>query len=255
MSFIPENTPFVSLPTALKGRIDPHQLAVLWVLQSYYPNIWPSYSTIAKDAGMCRTKVIHTVEQLCSLGWLQKVSRTDEHGQKTNAYRVTVWHECRVPTPELSSSEPQSISATSTPDKLPQCISATRGGVSDEPEVKQTKLKQKTKKSAYTKDFEFFWNMYQSMNAEKSISQSKKPAFTEWQKLDKKTKEKLPECLEADIKARIKKFRNDEWCPMFPDCHRWISKGQYEQFLELRKRQTKSRLNPMLAKKASDQPF
>ena len=81
MSFIPENTPFVSLPTALKGRIDPHQLAVLWVLQSYYPNIWPSYSTIAQDAGMCRSKVIHTVEQLCSLGWLQKINRLDENGK------------------------------------------------------------------------------------------------------------------------------------------------------------------------------
>ena len=255
MSFIPENTPFVSLPTALKGRIDPHQLAVLWVLQSYYPNIWPSYSTIAKDAGMCRTKVIHTVEQLCSLGWLQKVSRTDEHGQKTNAYRVTVWHECRVPTPQLSSSEPQSISATSTPDKLGGCTTTTRGGVSDEPEVKQVKLKQKTKKNKYTKDFEHFWKMYTEMNCDKCVSQSKKPAFEAWQKLDKETKEKLPDCLQADIDARIKKIRKAEWVPQFPDCHRWISKGQYEQFLELRKRQTKSRLNPMLAKKASDQPF
>ena len=81
MSFIPENTPFVSLPTALKGRIDPFQLAVLWVLQSYYPNIWPSYSTIAKDAGMSRGKVMHVVEQLVSLGWLQKVTRHDDHGQ------------------------------------------------------------------------------------------------------------------------------------------------------------------------------
>ena len=255
MSFIPENTPFVSLPTALKGRIDPHQLAVLWVLQSYYPNIWPSYSTIAKDAGMCRTKVIHTVEQLCSLGWLQKVNRKDENGKKTNAYRVTVWHECRVPTPQLSSVEPQSISATSTPDKLGGCISTTRGGVSDDPEVKQVKLKQKTKKNQYTKDFEHFWKMYTEMNCDKCVSQSKKPAFTEWQKLDKQTKEKLPDCLKADIEARIKKIRNAEWCPMFPDCHRWISKGQYEQFLELRKRQTKSKLNPMLANKASNQPF
>ena len=93
------------------------------------------------------------------------------------------------------------------------------------------------------------------MNAEKSISQSKKPAFTEWQKLDKQTKEKLPDCLKADIEARIKKIRNAEWCPMFPDCFRWIKNGQYEQFLELRKRQTKSKLNPMLANKASNQPF
>ena len=131
MSFIPENTPFVSLPTALKGRISPHQLAVLWVLQSYYPNIWPSYSTIAKDAGMCRTKVIHTVEQLVSLGWLQKINRVDVNGKKTNAYKVTVWHECRVPAPQQTSSEPTSISATSTPDELGRCISTTRGGSPD----------------------------------------------------------------------------------------------------------------------------
>ena len=73
--------------------------------------------------------------------------------------------------------------------------------------------------------------------------------------MTKETKEKLPDCLQADIDARIKKIRKAEWVPQFPDCHRWISKGQYEQFLELRKRQTKSRLNPMLANKASNQPF
>ena len=255
MSFIPENTPFVSLPTALKGRISPHQLAVLWVLQSYYPNIWPSYSTISKDAGMCRTKVIHTVEQLVSLGWLQKINRVDENGKKTNAYKVTVWHECRVPAPSQTSSEPRSISATSTPDELGRCISTTRGGSPDELKLKQVELKQKTKKNKYTKDFEHFWKMYTEMNCEKCVSQSKKPAFEAWQKLDKETKEKLPDCLQADIDARIKKIRKAEWVPQFPDCHRWISKGQYEQFLELRKRQTKSRLNPILANKASDQPF
>ena len=255
MSFIPENTPFVSLPTALKGRISPHQLAVLWTLQSYYPNIWPSYSTISKDAGMCRTKVIHTVEQLVSLGWLQKINRVDENGKKTNAYKVTVWHECRVPAPSQTSNEPPSISATSTPDKLGRSISTTRGGTPDELKLKQVKLKQKTKRNQYTKDFEHFWKMYTEMNCDKSISQSKKPAFDAWQKLDKDTKTKLPDCLQADINLRIKKIRNAEWGPQFPDCHRWISKGQYEQFLELRKRQTKSRLNPMLANKASNQPF
>ena len=254
MSFIPENTPFVSLPTALKGRIDPHQLAVLWVLQSYYPNIWPSYSTIAKDAGMCRTKVIHTVEQLCSLGWLQKVSRTDEHGQKTNAYRVTVWHECRVPTPELSSSEPQSISATSSPDKLGECTTATRGGSPDELKLKQVKLKQKTKKKGYSEKFESFWKKYQSQN-NKCVSQSKKPAYREWEQLDKKTQEKLEDALEADQRLRVKLIRDGKFVPMWPDCFRWIKNGQYEQFLELREQKSKSRLNPMLAKKASDQPF
>ena len=254
MSFIPENTPFVSLPTALKGRISPHQLAVLWVLQSYYPNIWPSYSTISKDAGMCRTKVIHTVEQLVSLGWLQKINRVDENGKKTNAYKVTVWHECRVPTPQLSSSEPQSISATSSPDKLGGFTTATRGGVSDEPEVKQVKLKQKTKKKGYSEKFESFWKKYQSQN-NKCVSQSKKPAYREWEQLDKKTQEKLEDALEADQRLRVKLIRDGKFVPMWPDCFRWIKNGQYEQFLELREQKSKSRLNPMLAKKASDQPF
>ena len=254
MSFIPENTPFVSLPTALKGRISPHQLAVLWVLQSYYPNIWPSYSTISKDAGMCRTKVIHTVEQLVSLGWLQKFNRVDENGKKTNAYKVTVWHECRVPVPSQASSEPRSISATSTPDELGRCISTTRGGSPDELEVKQVKLKQKTKKKGYSEKFESFWKKYQSQN-NKCVSQSKKPAYREWEQLDKKTQEKLEDALEADSRLRVKLIRDGKFVPMWPDCFRWIKNGQYEQFLELREQKSKSRLNPMLAKKASDQPF
>ena len=249
MSFIPENTPFVSLPTALKGRISPHQLAVLWTLQSYYPNIWPSYSTISKDAGMCRTKVIHTVEQLVSLGWLQKINRVDENGKKTNAYKVTVWHECRVPAPSQTSSEPRSISATSTPDELGRCISATRGGSPDE-----LKLKQKTKKKGYSEKFESFWKKYQSQN-NKCVSQSKKPAYREWEQLDKKTQEKLEDALEADQRLRVKLIRDGKFVPMWPDCFRWIKNGQYEQFLELREQKSKSRLNPMLAKKASDQPF
>ena len=254
MSFIPENTPFVSLPTALKGRISPHQLAVLWVLQSYYPNIWPSYSTISKDAGMCRTKVIHTVEQLVSLGWLQKFNRVDENGKKTNAYKVTVWHECRVPVPSQASSEPRSISATSTPDELGRCISATRGGSPDELKLKQVKLKQKTKKKGYSEKFESFWKKYQSQN-NKCVSQSKKPAYREWEQLDKKTQEKLEDALEADQRIRVKQIRDGKFVPMWPDCFRWIKNGQYEQFLELREQKSKSRLNPMLAKKASDQPF
>ena len=254
MSFIPENTPFVSLPTALKGRISPHQLAVLWVLQSYYPNIWPSYSTISKDAGMSRTKVIHTVEQLVSLGWLQKINRVDENGKKTNAYKVTVWHECRVPAPSQTSNEPRSVSATSTPDKLGQCISTTRGGSPDELKLEQVKLKQKTKKKGYSEKFESFWKKYQSQN-NKCVSQSKKPAYREWEQLDKKTQEKLEDALEADSRLRVKLIRDGKFVPMWPDCFRWIKNGQYEQFLELREQKTKSRLNPMLANKPSNQPF
>ena len=103
MSFIPENTPFIALPTALKGKVTPYQLTVIWVLQSYYPNIWPSYATIAKDAKMSRSSVIRTVNELVELGLLQKQYRIDEFNQKTNCYRVSIWQQCKaLPVPDPS---------------------------------------------------------------------------------------------------------------------------------------------------------
>ena len=105
MSFIPENTPFIALPTALKGKVTPYQLTVIWVLQSYYPNIWPSYATIAKDAKMSRSSVIRTVNELVELGLLQKQYRIDEFNQKTNCYRVSIWQQCKalpVPDPAIN---------------------------------------------------------------------------------------------------------------------------------------------------------
>ena len=72
MSFIPENTPFIALPTALKGKVTPFQLSVLWVLQSYYPNIWPSYQTISNDEKIYRDKVIKNIAELVELGLLKK---------------------------------------------------------------------------------------------------------------------------------------------------------------------------------------
>ena len=65
----------------------------------------------------------------------------------------------------------------------------------------------------------------------RTISLSKKPAYNEFMKLDAKTREKLKQCLEADIRARTKSLKADKFTPMFPDAHRWISKGQYEQYL------------------------
>ena len=66
---------------------------------------------------------------------------------------------------------------------------------------------------------------------------------------------KIEDYLEADLKQRIKKARKGDWVPMFPDCCRWISKGQYEQFLELRKPENQSKLKPWLKNKSKEQPF
>ena len=91
MSFIPEGVPFTVLPNALRGKLSPHQLAVLWTLQSYHPNIWPSYSRVAGDTRMSSRQVMRVVDELQGMGLLEKVGRTGRRGQTSNVYRVTVW--------------------------------------------------------------------------------------------------------------------------------------------------------------------
>ena len=230
MSFIPENTPFIALPTALKGKITPYQLSVLWVLQSYYPNIWPSYPKIAQDAKMSRDKVIKTVAELVELGLLQKQYRIDEYGQRTNCYRVTIWHQCKtLPVPDTSIHTGSLIHTTpvvenyppSTPQLPPQSLSTT---------LTKTTL---SKTNIYkNKSFEPFWKTYLEIPKDmRTISLSKKPAYNEFMKLDTNTRETLKECLEADIRARTKSLKADKFTPLFPDAHRWIKNGQYEQYL------------------------
>ena len=158
MSFIPENTPFIALPTALKGKVTPFQLSVLWVLQSYYPNIWPSYQTISNDAKMSRDKVIKTVAELVELGLLQKQYRINEYGHRTNCYRVTIWHQCKtLPVPDTSIHAGSLIHTTpvaenyppSTPQLPPQSLSTT---------LTKTIV---SKTNIYkNKSFEPFWKTY-----------------------------------------------------------------------------------------------
>ena len=230
MSFIPENTPFIALPTALKGKVTPYQLSVLWVLQSYYPNIWPSYPKIAKDAKMCRDKVIKTVAELEELGLLQKQYRVDEFGQRTNCYRVNIWSQCKaLPVPDTSIHAGSLIHTTPVVNNYPPSMSQLP------PQSLRTTLTKTmlSKTNIYkNKSFEPFWKTYLEIPKDmRTISLSKKPAYNEFMKLDTKTREKLKDCLEADLRARTKTLKADKFTPLFPDAHRWIKNGQYEQYL------------------------
>ena len=238
MSFIPENTPFIALPTALKGKVTPFQRSVLWVLQSYYPNIWPSYQTISNDAKMSRDKVIKTVAELVELGLLQKQYRINEYGQRTNCYRVTIWHQCKtLPVPDPSIHAGSLIHTTpvvenyppSTPQRPPQSLSAT---LTKTMLTKTNNYKTLSKKKPVDKFFEPFWEAYRKIpTSMRVVSQSKKLAKAEFSKLSKKTQEKILDCLQADIRARSKQLKNDNFTPLFPDCFRYLKNGQYEQYL------------------------
>ena len=237
MSFIPENTPFIALPTALKGKVTPYQLSVLWVLQSYYPNIWPSYPKIAQDAKMSRSSVIRTVNELVELGLLQKQYRIDELNQKTNCYRVSIWKHCKalpVPNPVIQGGYLTGTGVVSERNggSITQTLGGCQGdtGVVSELHPKKNNI---TKTNNYkNKSFEPFWKAYLAIPKDmRSISQSKSDTYKQFMKLDAKTRDKLKQCLEADIRARTKQLKQDKFTPLFPDAHRWISKGQYEQYL------------------------
>ena len=256
MSFIPEKTPFVSLPTALKGKVDPYQLAVLWVLQSYYPNIWPSYATIAKDAKIGRNKVVKVIKSLCENGWLQKIGRVDDSGQATNAYRVTVWHELKVDPPSSESlsnttthpelqnpsKQPQSFSDTSIPQILPQSFSDTRGGIPEIHELKQIKLKQITKtNNIYTDEFNDFWNQYQKIK-KRASGQSKKLTYQHYKKLSKKIQSQLKPALLRAIADQNKIEKDGGFVTCFPNAFKWLRDGYYEVFLYVQEPKSKLKL-------------
>jgi len=233
MSFIPENTPFIALPTALKGKVTPYQLTVIWVLQSYYPNIWPSYQTIAKDAKMSRSSVIRTVNELVELGLLQKQYRIDESNQKTNCYRVSIWSQCKA----LPVSDPviHRGCLTGTGGSITQTLGGCQSdtGVVSEVHPNYNNLtKTKLTIKLINTFFEPFWESYRKIpTSMRVVSQSKKLAKAEFMKLSRKTQERLLQCLEADIRARSKQLKNDNFTPLFPDCFRYIKNGQFEQYL------------------------
>jgi len=238
MSFIPENTPFIALPTALKGKVTPNQLSVIWVLQSYYPNIWPSYSTIAKDAMMSPRTVIRTVNQLVELGLLQKQVRIDENNQKTNCYRVAVWQHFK-PTPVLTPSLTRGgVIESQGYDRESQGVCQKVIGAMTQSHPNYNKLtktnnyKTISQKKPADKFFEPFWESYRKIPLSmRVVSQSKKLAKAEFAKLSKKTQEKILDCLQADIRARTKQLKNDNFTPLFPDCFRYLKNGQFEQYL------------------------
>ena len=230
MSFIPENTPFIALPTALKGKVTPNQLSVIWCLQSYYPNIWPSYATIAKDAMMSPRTVIRTVDQLVKLGLLQKQIRIDENNQRTNCYRVTVWQHFK-PTPVISPSITRGgVLESQGGDRESEGSCQKVIAPMSQSHPKKNKL---TKTNNYkNKSFEPFWKAYLAIPKDmRSLSQSKSDTYKQFMKLDAKTRDKLKDCLEADLRARTRSLKQDKFTPMFPDACRYISKGQYEQYL------------------------
>ena len=246
MSFIPQGVPFTSLPTALRGTLQPNQLAVLWVIQTYAganADCWPSIKTIADGACVSVRTARAVAGQLESMGLLQRESRRNDRGDCcTNLYRVTVNHLANVAPPSLdppaASAVPPGTKCSTPRQEMPDPPAGDAAELNTR-ELNTEELKTASKGSKgqkrgrlnYSPEFEAFWNQYKKA-PKRAQGGSKAEAYAEYKKLSRDVQEALEGALRAAIMDRAKAERNDGFGAYFPHCCRWLKKGYYEDFLE-----------------------
>ena len=241
---------FTTLPTALRGKLQPNQLAILWVVQSYEigsRGCFPSLSTIAADAGLSVRKARETLGQLESLGFLRRQKRINpDGGQASNLYRVTFNQLVKeqkpvlIP-PALHAAPPAGYAAPpgTKREGPPAGYAAEEDPIEEDPVEeglvsKETKVATKPKKRTrpeYSQTFVGFWSSYLKIQ-KRASSQSKPKAWDEFRKLPKGTQEALQGALKVAIGAQARAETNGGFAAPFPDCFRWIRDGRFEQHLE-----------------------
>lgn len=258
MGLIPQGMIFTTLPTALRGKLQPNQLAVLWVVQSYEigsRGCFPSLSTIATDAGLSVRKARETLGQLESLGFLRRQKRANpDGGQASNLYRVTfeqlVKEQKPVFMPPASHADPPARIDTppcrfeggapgTKREGPPAGYAAEEDPIEEDPIEEglvsnETKVATKPKKRTrpeYSQTFLGFWSRYLKIQ-KRASSQSKPRAWDEFRKLPRGTQEALEGALRVAIGAQARAETNGGFAAPFPDCFRWIRDGRFEQHLE-----------------------
>ena len=246
MSFVPQGVPFTALPTAIRGTLQPNQLAVLWVIQTFAgsnADCWPSIKTIADGACVSVRTARAVVGQLESLGLLQREARRNDRGDCcTNLYRVTVNHLANVAPPSLdppaASAVPPGTKCSTPRQEMPDPPAGDAAELNTRElntEELKTALKaakgQKRQKSDYSEGFLAFWQQYRKIPCRAS-SQSKPKAWAEYKKLPRATQERLQDALARSLKDRARIERAGGFAANYPECFRWLRDGRFEDFLE-----------------------
>jgi len=234
MSFNPQGYPFTALPTNLRGKIQPNQLAVLWVIQSYASKddqeCYPSLNTIAKSACMSKRTAQKIVNQLVSLGLLERKHQHGKNGEQgSNLYKVTIWHLANVPEPSIhrrgKSCTPAKSAMTPTKNLHPPI--ANIAPKQDVYKLDTKELNKNTKKE-YSEEFSLFWLTYQTIN-KKASGQNKPKAWAEYKKaLKHRNSDYL---LKALKKAKIDQNKTEQqggFAACFPNAFRWLRDQSYE---------------------------
>ena len=234
MSFNPQGYPFTALPTNLRGKIQPNQLAVLWVIQSYADkenqSCYPSLNTIAKSACMSKRSAQKIVNQLVSLGFLERTHQIGKNGEQgSNLYKVTIWHLANVPEPSI---DRRGKYCTPAKDSMPLeknlhppiAKSATKLDINK----LDTKELNKNTKKEYSEEFNYFWVTYQTIN-KKASGQNKPKAWAEYKKaLKKRSSEYLIEALKKAKVDQNKTELQGGFAACFPNAFRWLRDESYE---------------------------
>ena len=246
MSFLSQGVPFTALPSALRGKLQPNQLAVLWVIQTFTgsnANCWPSLKTIADGACVSVRTARAVLGQLESMGLLQRERRyTDQGHSSTNLYRVTVNHLANTPEPSLDGAakfagDPGTICRTPRQELPPPPAGAAAELNTRELDTEELNNSRKAAKGpkrdkpAYSEEFLAFWQRYQKIK-KRASGQSKPKAWAEYKKLARGPQKALEGALMAALKDQAIAERNGGFASPFPDCFRWLRDGRYESFLE-----------------------
>ena len=234
MSFNPQGYPFTALPTNLRGKIQPYQLAVLWVIQSYASKddqqCYPSLNTIAKAACMSKRSAQKVVNQLVSLGWLERKHQKGRNGEQgSNLYKVTIWHLANVPEPSV---DRRGKSCTPASDAIPpvQILHPpiARDATKQDVIKLDTNKLIKNNKKEYSDEFNLFWITYQTIS-KKASGQNKPKAWAEYKKaLKERNSDYL---LKALKKAKIEQNKTEQqggFAACFPNAFRWLRDQSYE---------------------------
>jgi hypothetical protein len=90
--YIGQKPTFTALPNWLRGKTTPLELAVMWCLQSHYPNIHPGLELLHKEAGMAKSTLCLVLTGLERKGWVRRERAFLENGRSTSTrYRLTIW--------------------------------------------------------------------------------------------------------------------------------------------------------------------
>ncbi len=201
---------------------------------------YPSLNTIATAACMSRRHAMRVVNQLVSMGYLERKHQQGKNGEQgSNLYKVTIWHLANVPEPSIDgqgiSVTPQrplvtTLETDSHPPRDSQSPKLDPYKLDTNNNIKKAP-KQKIKKIIYSDEFELFWQKYLKIK-KRASGQTKPRAFEEYCVVIKShSSETLALALQRAITDQHQIENKGGFASPFPDAYRWLKNGSFEAYL------------------------